>query len=84
MLFAQPSVYESHIPPSHRRLYANLVKAIERKDRLPKGSTTGWWRIADYWTLPENDQRPLADFERRVKQRIAAERLPRALLPDDL
>ena len=51
---------------------------------LPKGSTTGWWRIADYWTLPENDQRPLADFVRRVKLRIAAERLPRALLPDDL
>jgi hypothetical protein len=50
----------------------------------PKGSTTGWWRIADYWTLPENDQKPLADFTRRVKQRIAAERLPAALLPDDL
>ena len=50
----------------------------------PKGSTTGWWRIADYWTLPENEQKPLADFTRRVKQRIAAERLPAALLPDDL
>ena len=50
----------------------------------PKGSTTGWWRIADYWTLPENDERPLADFTRRVKQRIAAERLPNALLPEDL
>jgi hypothetical protein len=50
----------------------------------PKGSTTGWWRIADYWTLPENDAKPLADFTRRVKQRIAAERLPTALLPDDL
>jgi hypothetical protein len=51
---------------------------------LPKGSTTGWWRIADYWTLPGNDQRPLAEFGRRVKQRLAAERLPRALLPGDL
>ena len=51
---------------------------------LPKGSTTGWWRIADYWTLPENDEKPLAEFTRRVKQRIAAERLPTALLPDDL
>lgn len=50
----------------------------------PTGSTTGWWRIADYWTLPENDAKPLADFTRRVKQRIAAERLPAALLPDDL
>ena len=50
----------------------------------PKGSTTGWWRIADYWTLPENEEKPLADFTRRVKQRIAAERLPAALLPDDL
>ncbi|HEU4722021.1 MAG TPA: hypothetical protein VFS59_11715 [Gemmatimonadaceae bacterium] len=50
----------------------------------PKGSTTGWWRIADYWTLPENDQKPLADFTRRVKQRVTAERLPAALLPDDL
>ena len=50
----------------------------------PKGSTTGWWRIVDYWTLPENDEKPLADFTRRVKQRIAAGRLPAALLPDDL
>ena len=50
----------------------------------PKGSTTGWWRIADYWTLPENDEKPLADFSRRVKQRITAERLPLALLPADL
>jgi hypothetical protein len=50
----------------------------------PKGSTTGWWRIADYWTLPENDEKPLADFTRRVKQRITAERLPPALLPEDL
>ena len=50
----------------------------------PKGSTTGWWRIVDYWTLPENDEKPLAEFTRRVKQRIAAERLPTALLPDDL
>jgi hypothetical protein len=50
----------------------------------PKGSTTGWWRIADYWTLPENDEKPLADFTRRVKQRITAERLPLALLPEDL
>jgi hypothetical protein len=50
----------------------------------PKGSTTGWWRVADYWTLPENDERPLADFTRRVKQRITAERLPLGLLPADL
>ena len=50
----------------------------------PRGSTTGWWRIADYWTLPENDEKPLADFTRRVKQRITAERLPVALLPEDL
>jgi len=50
----------------------------------PKASATGWWRIADMWTLPDNDARPLADFTRRVKQRIAAERLPAALLPDDL
>jgi hypothetical protein len=34
--------------------------------------------------LPENDANPLADFTRRVKQRIAAERLPASLLPDDL
>jgi type II secretory pathway pseudopilin PulG len=51
---------------------------------LPSGSTTGWWRIADYWTLPENDRKPHADFTRRVRQRITAERLPPALLPDDL
>jgi hypothetical protein len=50
----------------------------------PKASTTGWWRIADMWTLPENDTKPLADFARRVRQRVTAERLPTALLPDDL
>ena len=50
----------------------------------PKASTTGWWRIADMWTLPDDDTKPLADFARRVKQRVAAERLPAALLPDDL
>ena len=57
------------------------VEALLEK---PKASTTGWWRIADYWTLPENDQRPRAAFIGRVKQRIAAERLPAALLPEDL
>lgn len=51
---------------------------------LPPGSTTGWWRIADYWTLPGNDSRPLADFVRNVRARVRAERLPAALLPDDL
>jgi hypothetical protein len=50
----------------------------------PQASTTGWWRIADMWTLPENDAKPLADFTRRVRQRVTAERLPMALLPDDL
>jgi hypothetical protein len=50
----------------------------------PKASTTGWWRIADIWTLPDNDTKPLAEFTRRVRQRVAAERLPAALLPDDL
>ena len=49
----------------------------------PRGSTTGWWRIADIWTLPDNDAKPLSDFSRRVRQRIAAERLPVALLPED-
>jgi hypothetical protein len=51
---------------------------------LPAGSTTGWWRVADYWTLPDNDTRPLADFVRTVRARLRAERLPAALLPDDL
>jgi len=50
----------------------------------PKGSTTGWWRIADYWTLPDNDAKPLPEFTQRVKQRISAERLPKTLLPEDL
>jgi hypothetical protein len=51
---------------------------------LPRGSTTGWWRIADYWTLPEEERRPLSDFVARVQARLAAERVPAALLPDDL
>jgi hypothetical protein len=50
----------------------------------PARSSTGWWRIADIWTLPDNEAHPFADFSRRVRQRIAAERLPVALLPEDL
>ena len=51
---------------------------------LPKGSTTGWWRIADMWTLPGEREQPLAEFTRRVRSRQRAERLPNALFPDDL
>jgi hypothetical protein len=51
---------------------------------LPAGSTTGWWRIADYWTLPGDQDRPLAEFAKRVRDRLRAERLPAALLPGDL
>jgi hypothetical protein len=50
----------------------------------PAGSTTGWWRVADVWTLPDEGERPLADFARRVRRRAQAEGLPPALLPDDL
>ena len=51
---------------------------------LPEGSTTGWWRIADMWTLPGEQEQPLAEFTRRVRARQRAERLPDALFPDDL
>jgi hypothetical protein len=50
----------------------------------PTGSTTGWWRIAELWTLPQESERPLAEFARRVRQRVRAEGLPAALLPEDL
>lgn len=51
---------------------------------FPAGSTTGWWRIAELWTLPGEDEHRLAEFVRRVRTRLRAERLPEALLPDDL
>lgn len=50
----------------------------------PTGSTTGWWRIAELWTLPQERERPLREFARRVRQRVRAEGLPAAFLPDDL
>jgi hypothetical protein len=50
----------------------------------PAGSTRSWWRITELWTLPDERERPLADFARRVRQRVRAEGLPAGLLPDDL
>jgi hypothetical protein len=50
---------------------------------LPAGSTTGWWRIANLWTLPTDAARPLAEFTREVRARQRAEGLPAALFPDD-
>ena len=51
--------------------------------QLPEGSTTGWL-VIDYWTLPDEQERPLAAFLDRFRERQRAERLPDALLPDDL
>ena len=51
---------------------------------LPAASPNGWWRVADYWTLPGEEERPLAEFTKRVRDRLRAERLPAALLPGDL
>jgi hypothetical protein len=48
----------------------------------PDGSTD--WRVAEYWTLPGESEHPLADFKRRVHERLRVELLPTALLPDDL
>lgn len=48
----------------------------------PAGTTS--WRVAEYWTLPTEGERPLAEFKRRVRERLRVERLPSALLPDDL
>jgi hypothetical protein len=47
-------------------------------------STTGGWRVTDYWSLPDENERPLAGFTRRVRERVRAERLPASFLPDDL
>jgi hypothetical protein len=51
---------------------------------LPKQSAMGWWRIVDVWTLPTDAEKPLADFTRRVRERLRAQGLPASLLPDDL
>jgi hypothetical protein len=50
----------------------------------PAGSTTGTWRVSDYWTLPGESERPLTAFRRRVRERMRAERLPAELIPGDL
>ena len=51
--------------------------------QLPEGSTAGWL-VLDYWTLPDEQARPLATFLDRVRERLREEGLPDALLPDDL
>jgi hypothetical protein len=51
---------------------------------LPAGSKMGWWRIVDVWTLPGEADKPLAEFTRRVRQRLRAEGVPETLLPADL
>lgn len=51
---------------------------------LPAASTNGWWRVADTWTLPDDAEKPLAEFMRRVRQRLRAEGLPDSLLQGDM
>ena len=50
----------------------------------PSGKPATQWRIVDLWMLPDETERPLEAFVRRVRARLQAERLPHALLPDDL
>ena len=50
----------------------------------PAGSPAGGWRVADYWTLPGESERPLAAFTRRVRERVRVEGLPTGFLPGDL
>jgi hypothetical protein len=47
-------------------------------------STTGAWRTVEIWTLPGEQEHPLAQFTRRIRVRQRADRLPDALFPDDL
>jgi hypothetical protein len=48
----------------------------------PAGSPR--WIVREYWTLPSEDERPLATFRRRVHERLRAERIPSSMIPDDL
>ena len=53
--------------------------------QLPAAAATASsWRVVDYWTLPGEQERPLAEFTRRVRATQSAERLPAALFPEDL
>jgi hypothetical protein len=56
----------------------SVAALLERRPDSPG------WRVTDYWTLPGESERPLADFRRRVQERLRTERLPAALLPGDL
>jgi hypothetical protein len=46
--------------------------------------STDSWRVVDYWTLPGEQERPLAEFKRRLRALQHAERLPAGLFPADL
>lgn len=50
---------------------------------LPLADATKF-RVVEVWTLPDEQTRPFAEFVRRVREHVQRERLPRALLPDDL
>jgi hypothetical protein len=58
----------------------SIAALLER----PADSTSGGWRVTDYWSLPDENERPLAGFTRRVRERVRAERLPASFLPGDL
>jgi hypothetical protein len=51
---------------------------------LEQPATSATWRVVEIWTLPGASEHPLESFKRRVHERLRVERLPTALLPDDL
>jgi hypothetical protein len=52
--------------------------------QLPAASEPSSWRVVDYWTLPGEQEQPLAAFTRRLHVLQRTERLPAALFPDDM
>lgn len=51
---------------------------------LPAGSKTGWWRIVELWTLPDDQTHPMKDFLTAIRAKQRRENLPAALFPEDL
>ena len=52
--------------------------------QLPSSATASAWRVVDYWTLPGEQERPFAEFTRRLQALRRTERLPSALFPGDM
>lgn len=51
---------------------------------MPVGTGTKQWRIAELWSLPDDQAHPMADFLRAIRAKQRAEKLPSSLFPDDL